>query len=46
MEVLSPSVYHGQKTYVGSQMLGVGGNGQQSFGNRAEQDGVDDPGIL
>ena len=46
MEILTPSVEHGQKADGRAQMLGVRCNGQQRFGNRAKKDRVDDLGVL
>ena len=46
MEVLPPGVKHGQKADGRPQMSGVSRNGQQSFGDCPEENGVDAPGIL
>jgi hypothetical protein len=42
LEVLAPTVEHTEETDVRSEMLGVGGNLQQSLGAGAEQEIVDD----
>jgi hypothetical protein len=37
----APGVEHGGEADPGSQMLGVGGDGEQRLGGGPEQDGVD-----
>ena len=46
MEILTPSVQHGQEADGRAQMPGVRRDRQQRLGNGAEEDRVDDPGIL
>ena len=41
MQVLTPSVQHGQEADGGAEMLGVGGDGEQSLGSGLKQDGID-----
>ena len=42
-QVLSPRVQDGEKTDLGAEMLGLGGNLQERLGSCLEQDAVDDP---
>jgi hypothetical protein len=41
LEVLSPTVQHGEEAYLRPQVLGVCGDGLQSFGRGLEQDAID-----
>ena len=41
MQVLTPGVQHGKKADGSAEMSGIGGNGEQSFGSRLKQDGID-----
>ena len=41
MKVLSPGVENGEESDGSAQTLGIGGDGQQRFRCRAEQDAVD-----
>jgi hypothetical protein len=41
-EILPPGVEHGKEADLGPQMLGICGDGGQRFGDRAEQDAIDD----
>ena len=43
MQVLSPSMQHRQKAEPGAQVPGVGGDLQQGFGGRTEENAVNDP---
>jgi hypothetical protein len=40
-EILPPGVEHGEKANLGTQVLGVGGNGAQRLAHRPEQNVVD-----
>ena len=44
--LLIPGMKHGEKSELGAQMAGIGGNGEQRFRNGPEQDVVDDSPIL
>jgi hypothetical protein len=46
MEILAPSMEHGQQADGRAQMLGVRCDAQQRLRNGAEEDRVDDPGVL
>jgi len=46
LKVLSPSVQHAQKTDLGSEMLGIGGDLQESRSAGVKQEVVDDLLIL
>ena len=46
MEILTPSVKHGQEADCRAQMLGVRRDGQQRLGHSPEENAVDYPGIL
>lgn len=46
MQVLPPGVEHREEADPGAQMFPIGGNLQQRFGSRAEQQGIDDLLIL
>src|SRR6266446_7437352 len=41
MQILTPSMQHGEEADGCAQMFGVGGNPQQGLGGGTEQDGVD-----
>ena len=41
MQILTPGVQHREKADGGAQMLGIGGNGEQSFRSGLKQDGID-----
>ena len=43
MKVLSPGVQHRQKAYPGAEVLGVGGDLQQGFGCRTEENAINHP---
>ena len=40
-QVLSPTVKYGEKTDLGAQMLGIGGDARQGLGSRSEENAVD-----
>jgi hypothetical protein len=46
MEVLTPTVKHGEEADCRAKMLGVRRDGQQRLGHCPEEDAVDYPGIL
>ena len=46
MQVLTPGVQHGKEADGGSEMFGIGGDGEQSFRPGLEKDGVNPPQIL
>ena len=46
VKILPPGMKHGEKADVGTQMLRVGGNLQQGFGRRPEEDTVNHPRVL
>ena len=46
MEILAPSMEHGQEADGRAHMLGVRRDGQQRLGNGAEEDRVDELGVL
>ncbi len=41
MQVLTPGVQHGKEADGGTEMSGVGGDGEQSFRSSLKQDGID-----
>ncbi len=41
-QLLIPGMEHGEKSELGAQMAGIGGNGEQRFRNGLEQDVVDE----
>ena len=43
MKVLSPGMQHRQKAYPGAEVLGVGGDLQQGFGCRTEENAINHP---
>ena len=40
MEILTPSMEHRDDAELGTQVLGIGGDGAQRLGRRTAQDGV------
>jgi hypothetical protein len=46
VEILTPSVKHGEEADGRTQMLGVRRDGEQGLGNCPKEDAVDDPGIV
>ena len=46
LQGLAPGVQHANKADVGTQMLGIGGDGTQGLGGGPEQDVVDDSLVL
>lgn len=45
-EILSPSVKHGEEPDLGTEMPGIGGDGLQGLGRRAEQNVVHGASVL